>query len=156
MIRVTATNFASGPGGVNMTPSTGVALTMLSDFDRDGMADAWETQFGFNTNSVADAVLDSDGDSMINRDEYVAGTDPINALSLLKLTLSTTNRSVLQFVAQSNIAYSIQFRTNLISGPWNNLTNLTTQSQTRTMQVNAVSSPALPERCYRVVTPQVP
>ena len=73
MYRVAVTNLSTGVGG---TSSTNAPLIVLPDFDRDGMADAWETQFGFNTNSLGDAGLDLDGDKMINRDEYIAGTDP--------------------------------------------------------------------------------
>jgi lysophospholipase L1-like esterase len=107
-------------------------------------------------NIMATPTLDFDGDGMSNLDEYLSGTDPTNPGSVLKLTLATTNSALLEFVARSNIAYSIQFRTNLVTGSWNNLTNLNAQSQTRTVQVNAVSSPSLPEYYYRVVTPQVP
>jgi hypothetical protein len=107
-------------------------------------------------NNVADATLDSDGDGMSNRNEFLSGTDPTDPGSVMKLTFGTTNAALLEFVARSNITYSIQFRTNLVSGSWNNLTNLSAQSQTRTVQVNAALSPALPERYYRVVTPQVP
>jgi lysophospholipase L1-like esterase len=155
-IRVAATNFAIGPGGVVMTPPVGVALTMLPDFDHDGMADAWETQYGFDTNNPADAMWDFDGDTMINRDEYIAGTNPTNASSLLKLTLNTTNSGVLEFLAESNIAYTVQYRTNLSAAPWSNLTNISAQSQARTVQVNVPNPPATRERYYRVVTPPVP
>ena len=92
---------------------------------------------------------------MNNRDEYLSGTDPTDPASVMKLTFAMTNMALLEFVARSNIAYSIQFRTNLVSGLWNNLTNLNAQSKTRTVQVNTLSSP-LQERYYRVVTPQLP
>jgi hypothetical protein len=139
--------------GVN---SPDVYLIMIPDFDGDGMADTWEVQHGFNTNNAADALMDLDGDKMSNRDEYLSGTDPTDPDSVMKLTFTTANSALIEFVARSNIAYSIQFRTNLASGSWNNLTNLNAESQTRTVQVNSVSSPPLPERYYRVVTPQVP
>jgi hypothetical protein len=155
-IRLVATNFASGLGGVQMTPATGVALTMLPDFDHDGMADAWEAQYGFDTNNAADALWDFDGDNMINRDEYIAGTNPTNATSLLKLTLNTTTSGVLEFLAESNIAYTVQYRTNLTSAPWGNLTNISAQSQARTVQVNVPNPPPTLERYYRVATPPVP
>jgi hypothetical protein len=127
---------------------------MLADFDADGMADVWEAQFNFDTNNASDAMLDFDLDGMSNRNEYLSGTEPTNPASVMKLTFVTTDRALLEFVARSNIAYSIQCRTNLFSGSWNNLTNLNAQSQTRTVRVNAVSSPGPPERYYRVVTPQ--
>ena len=156
-IRVAATNYASGPSGVIMTPFSGVMLTVLPDFDADGMADWWETNYsGFSTNNAADTLLDFDGDGMNNRNEYLSGTDPTNPGSIMKLSFATTNGPLLEFVAQSNIAYSIQFRTNLVFGSWNNVTNLNSQSQTRTIQVDVIPAPLLLERYYRVVTPQVP
>ena len=64
------------------------------------MADTWETNYvGFNTNNVADGALDFDDDKMINRDEYVAGTNPTDPASLLKLFTVATNANLLQFVA---------------------------------------------------------
>jgi hypothetical protein len=153
-IRVAVTNLASGAGGLN---SATVPLTVLADFDQDGMADVWEVQYGFNTNNAADALLDFDGDGMINRDEYIAGTDPTNPLSLLKLTVTTTNSAVLEFVAQSNITYTIQYRTNLSINVWSNYLNLTAQPQARTVQVEAVNVPLLTSpRFYRIVTPLLP
>lgn len=160
-IRLTATNLASGLTGVNMSPSTGVSLTMLPDFDQDGMADAWERlfeQFGFRTNDASDAVLDFDGDGLINRAEYVSGTNPTNALSVLKLTLTSVGPGGpgLEFIAQSNVAYTIQQRTNLAVGLWERLTNISAQSQVRTMQVAAPNPPLESERYFRLVTPPIP
>ena len=63
-------------------------MNRKSGFDRAGMADDWEILHGFDTNNVADAALDSDGDGMSNRDEYNAGTNPTNAASLLKLQMA--------------------------------------------------------------------
>jgi hypothetical protein len=154
-IRIQATNLASGASGV--ASATGVNLTVLLDFDRDGMADWWETNYpGFATNNAADALFDFDGDGMINRDEYVAGTNPTDALSVLKLALTITNAGLMQFVAQSNISYSVQYRTDLLSNQWNRVTNITAQSGVRTVEVNAPNPPPDPSRFYRVVTPQLP
>ncbi|HWN94088.1 MAG TPA: lamin tail domain-containing protein [Methylomirabilota bacterium] len=160
-IRVAATNMATGLGGLN---SSTVRLIVLADNDRDGMADAWEALYGMNSNNAADAPLDSDADGMINRDEYVAGTNPTNSLSLLKLTmttsnlsLTTTNFGVLEFVAQTNIGYTIQYRTNLNADNWALLLNIAPQaSQVRTVQVNAPNQAPDPTRFYRIVTPLVP
>jgi hypothetical protein len=151
-IRLSATNMASGPSGVNS--AVGVNLTVLLDFDRDGMADWWETNYaGFNTNNAADALLDNDGDGMINRDEYGAGTNPADALSHLKLTLTTTNTAVLEFVAQTNLSYALQCRTDLSSGLWSNVTSIIGQTFVRTVQVNVPTPAPDATRFYRIVTP---
>jgi hypothetical protein len=150
---VAVTNLATGLGGINSANAT---LTVLADFDGDGMADSWEILYGFNTNNVADGFLDLDGDGLINRDEYAAGTDPTDPLSVLKLLTVTTNPSLLQFVAQSNLTYSVQFRTNFSTGNWTSFTNITSQTDIRTVDVNNVIVPLPRERYFRVVTPFVP
>jgi hypothetical protein len=149
-IRCAVTNLATGLGGLN---SATVQLTVLPDNDGDGMADAWEVRYGLNTNDVSDALLDLDGDGMSNRDEYVAGTDPTDATSVLRLSLTTTNAQLLQFVSQSNVAYRVEYRTNLTSALWNTLTDLAAQSLVRTVQVNAPNPPPERERFYRVNVP---
>jgi len=136
--------------------SSSVALTVLADFDGDGIPDAWEALYGLNTNNVADGLLDSDGDGMNNHDEYVAGTNPLDATSVLKIMLSGTNSSVLQFVAQASNSYAIQWRTNLSLGDWQALSNLPPQSQVHTVEWNAVRPPSEGDRFYRVVTPLTP
>lgn len=135
-----------------------VSMVVQRDFDGDGMGDAWETNyFGFNTNNAADALLDFDQDGMSNRDEFLAGTNPTNALSLLKIVQTATNASVLEFVAQTNLTYAVLGRTNLTGAPWTVVTNILPSSSVRTVQVNSAVSPLPnPERYYRVVTPFVP
>ena len=49
-----------------------------ADRDSDGMADAWEDDFGLNPTDDSDAFEDPDGDSYTNLDEYRMGTDPFD------------------------------------------------------------------------------
>ena len=51
------------------------------DIDRDGMEDDWETRYGFDPDNPSDAFEDSDGDGVINRDEYKGGSDPLASAS---------------------------------------------------------------------------
>jgi hypothetical protein len=116
--QVVITNIA---GSVTSAPA---AVVWVADFDRDGMADNWEAQYGFATNNVADAALDADNDGMSNVQEYVAGTNPTNAASFLKLDLlGVAGQVTLAFAATSNRNYTVEFRNALNTGSWLVLTN---------------------------------
>lgn len=156
-LRVVVTNRAN-TGGVQSPAGGNITISVLTDADQDGVADNWESAyFGTSsTNNPANALEDPDGDGMDNRSEYVAGTNPTNALSLLNIVVSATNVSQLNFVAQTNINYTVQWRTNLGSAPWQRLTNIVGSSQVRTMSVNTATAPGTSERYFRVVTPLVP
>jgi hypothetical protein len=143
-------------GSTFAAASTNVALTVLADHDRDGLADVWEVLYGFNTNNTADALLDPDGDTLNNRAEYLSGTDPTNAASVLRLALNETNPGLLQFIAQSNVAYRVEYRTNLAFESWSAFTSLAAQAFSRTAQVSVPYPPSVPARYYRIVTLPAP
>ena len=139
-------------------PAGGVALTVLRDFDGDGMADSWETNYpGFSTNNAADALLDFDGDGMINRDEYRAGTNPTNAASVLKLqmALDAGGQAALSFLALSNRTYTVEWNTQVIGVTWNRLQDVLAQPADRLGSATDTNA-AGPTRFYRVVTPKRP
>lgn len=54
------------------------------DQDGDGMLDEWEAQYGLST-SVDDSGSDYDADQMTALEEFIAGTDPTDSSSHLKL-----------------------------------------------------------------------
>jgi len=155
--RVAVTNRAN-PNGVFSPVSGNVTNLVHADFDGDGVGDPWEdTYFGTNaTNNAADALLDPDGDGMSNRDEYLSGTNPTNAASVLKILLTATNDAPWSFIAQPNLSYSVQWRSNLTTMGWTNLTSFFALPLTRTVEVNAVLAPVGVERYFRIVTPLVP
>jgi methionine-rich copper-binding protein CopC len=53
------------------------AGAQATDTDTDGMPDAWESFFGLDPNSAADATLDADGDGLTNLQEFQAGRHPV-------------------------------------------------------------------------------
>jgi hypothetical protein len=83
------------------------AAAQATDTDTDGMPDAWETFFGLNPTSAADATGDPDGDGLTNLQEFQAGRHPVGRFarffaegstgyfetSLAVLNLSTTDTS---------------------------------------------------------------
>jgi hypothetical protein len=124
----------------------------LADNDGDGMADDWERQFGFNTNNAADAFLDFDGDTMSNRDEYLAGTDPTQAASYLKFeSLKIGGGATVIFSAVAAHSYSIEFTDAIGTGTWLLLTNIAPSPTNQTTQV--FDSGFTAKRFYRIVTP---
>jgi len=155
--RVGVTNVANPTGA--FSPNSGnVTIAMIPDADGDGISDPWENSFfgaGAGTNA-ANALLDPDGDGMSNLDEYRSGTNPTNVLSVLKVLFTETNAGVFSFVAQTNLTYSVQWRTNLLAPSWTNLTSVLASPQVRTITVDSASAPVAPERYFRVVTPLVP
>ncbi|HUJ09339.1 MAG TPA: hypothetical protein VL171_04875 [Verrucomicrobiae bacterium] len=59
---------------------------IANDTDNDGLPDWWERAHGLDPNDPLDADRDDDGDGFSNFQEYLAGTDPANAASALKIT----------------------------------------------------------------------
>jgi hypothetical protein len=101
-------------------------LAVEADADLDGLPDDWEIENFQGTNApLGGRDEDYDGDGMSNWREWMAGTAPTNALSLLRLTgiwdLETALR--VRFDAVSDRRYHLQGRAGLVSGGWADWTN---------------------------------
>ena len=130
-------------------------VTVLEDTDRDGIPNSIEQGLGLSTNNAADAVGDLDLDGMNNRAEYLAGTDPTNSLSYLKVEQSVVpGTAAVQFASISNRTYTIQFTDSLGAGSWSKLEDILARP---TNFVHQVADRAwTTNRFYRVVLPAQP
>jgi hypothetical protein len=134
--------------------STRAFLTVLRDSDHDGLPDIWEQgRPGFDPNDASDAARDDDGDTMNNRDEYIAGTDYLDPSSYLKVELALTGGATVQFMAISNRTYTIQYSDAVPVG-WLKLVDVLARTSNR---VEVVTDPAsTAKRFYRLATPVQP
>ena len=143
---IIATNAAFVAGRL----SRSAIITLLNDSDSDGLPDNWENDYG---PAASDRNGDADADGASNWNEYIAGTNPTNALSYLKLELSAgANVATLKFAAPSNRTYTVEYTDNLSSNPWVRLTDVPTRLTNR---VESIPDPDWrPSRFYRLATPR--
>jgi hypothetical protein len=116
--------------------------------------------FGHPTGLAIDnsrAQDDADGDGMSNLQEYLAGTDPLDAQSVLKLrvldTDLTTGRPQFAFTAMAGIGYTLLYSDGLTPPIWRKLADVPVDVTTRAYLVDDPASAGVPMRFYRVVTP---
>ncbi|MEO6035272.1 MAG: thrombospondin type 3 repeat-containing protein, partial [Verrucomicrobiota bacterium] len=126
------------------------------DSDGDGIPDDWEIAYNFDPNNSADAALDGDNDGMTNLQEFQAGTNPTNASSRLALNVSILGSTAieLQIDAVSNKTYSVEYKTDLATGTWQNLQNIAAAPTNRSVVVTNGTSDVM--RFYRLVVPIAP
>jgi hypothetical protein len=99
-------------------------LPAFYDFNFDGLDDVFQRQYFFPfTQTNAAPTADPDHDGFNNTAEFIAGTNPTNALSLLKLTSVTkaANGTTLAWQSVTNRQYQLMSRTNLVTGTWQNV-----------------------------------
>lgn len=74
------------------------------DMDADGLPNEWELEW-FGAPVTAAASADADTDGFPNLDEYIAGTDPLDAMSLFKVALS--DAAMLEWNAVTGRTYRV-------------------------------------------------
>jgi hypothetical protein len=119
IINATATDPAGNTSGM----SAGVTITATSSVN-DGIPNAWRAAYfggaGTTTNNLSCATCDPDNDGANNLQEFLAGTDPTNAASVLKLhaLLLNPSNNVAGFLSAPGTVYRVQSRDDLANGFW--------------------------------------
>lgn len=138
------TNTAYASGFLEIQPA-------VLDYNFDGLDDVFQrTYFALFTSPEAAPNADPDNDGMNNYAEFIAGTNPTNAASVLKM-LSATNSPVgatLRWQSVNGKLYQVSSRTNIAAGSWQNIGTPVSASGSTAQYFDATATNGI--RFYRV------
>lgn len=117
-----AYRLADGRSSTPSEPVTGT--TWGEDESFDGLPDSWQAKYwGANRSNWPGANVDSDGDGATNIQEFLAGTNPVDTSSVLRIELVGSPQGPrLQWNTEPGSLYQVQITSDLVS--WTNLTGL--------------------------------
>jgi PKD repeat protein len=142
---------ATGPSGVSTNIKAGY-ITALTPFQ------SWQIQyFGSTTNLAAGASIDADGDGQNNLAEFIAGTDPTNSASALRITSITKQGSdvLINWTMGSGKTNALQATSGGLGGGYAtngfaDIFSVTNTVGTATNYLDAGGATNVPSRYYRV------
>jgi len=151
--RIAPTAYGNDPAHWRAAPPTAgrANASEVGDGDGDGIEDAWELAW-FGT-LTRDGTGDYDGDSMSDRDEFAAGTNPALATDRLAfLPMASEQPNTLRFQGVAGKSYTVLYCDGLDTGFWYKLADVPALSETGVVAV-VDPAPAAASRFYQVVTP---
>jgi hypothetical protein len=151
---VVLTNRAFSTPGILTAPAT---VNVCEDADANDLPDCWQAALGLDpSQSGRDDDPDMDGSS--NYEEYVSGTNPMSAESILQFTSIDVGEAgvvSLSFFAVSNTSYTVQIRPSATFPNWHNLADFFAHETNRVVAFSHVN-PGSQSGFYRLITPRVP
>lgn len=153
--RRVSSNYGNDPvNWLSAAPTAGRSSSGgAADSDGDGMDDSWELA-NFGTLS-RDGTVDFDSDGVSDLNEFLAGTNPTDSASYLRLDVNahTSTTCLLGFRAVAGKTYTVQYRDLVDNGPWQKLADIPAQLASGPYSVTDTTVESSATRFYRVVTP---
>jgi hypothetical protein len=120
------------------------------------MPDAWERRFGLDPSSD-DRLLDADNDGQTNRDEFLAGTDPRDRQSVLRLQYGWAGDQLkLHWDAKAGRSYTLLESSEINPASWRRHSDFSAEVGDRNSQIFVPLAPTGEPHLYRLVTPSSP
>ncbi len=147
--------FASFSGYRESRLATGTVSVVSLDSVKDGIPDWWRAgNFGGDgttTNGDSCASGDPDGDGQNNFEEYMAGTQPRDGRSAVRIcgVAAATNNVRLDFTSLLGQKFSVEARDSLNTGAWSNVSG-TVWGRTDTTPFTDTNGAATSRQFYRV------
>lgn len=121
-LRLTAISMSGGKRIEYVYDSAGNVLgrtiRAFVDSDNDGLDDNWEqTHFG---SLSRDGTGDFDGDTASDRSEFLAETNPKDAVSVLKV-IRLSSPALVEWNSQPGVRYRVQYTDSLMTPSWHPL-----------------------------------
>lgn len=138
-------------GDYNDTFDVFVLRLGAGDSDNDGMDDDWEAAYFGNLSQDGTADFDADGQSDLQ--EFIAGTDPTDTGSILRvLTVSSphSGSTMILWSAVAGKSYLVQFKDALSTSAWSDLGEVVTATGSTASSVDETVG-MQNQRFYRVL-----
>ena len=130
-------------------------VSVAADSVGDGIPNWWRALYfggdGTTTNSLSCATCDPDHDGFDNLQEYLAGTNPRDPSSALRISSAAKQGTnmVFSFTTATNRFYALEYSTNLTSGVWTSFPGFIIGNGA-VQQVSDAGGAASSQRFYRL------